>query len=187
MNFCCGMRAFQVRESLKFRVGGHVAGALPCCNSCLEFSCRGGYLENIRGLSVVSGASVVLALLQSVCTAVLTINSIRLGIGLTALFAGGIAAPLISFHHSSIRIPMLVLAVIGAVLDLAVLAWIRHLRARPEAQWRQREITKKQRRSERLQFALSILTLVLVSVEVWAHPIVHRNPFAPGAAQTSRQ
>lgn len=123
----------------------------------------------------------MLALLQSVCTAVLTINSIRLGIGLTALFAGGIAAPLISFHHSAFRIPMLTLAVIGAVLDLAVLGWIRHLRARPESQWRRREITAKQRRSERLQFALSILTLVLVGVEAWAHPIVHRNPYAPGA------
>lgn len=129
----------------------------------------------------------MLALLQSVCTAVLTINSIRLGIGLTALFAGGIAAPLISFHHSAIRIPMLVVAVIGAVLDLAVLGWIRHLRARPESQWRRREIPAKQRRSERLQLALSILTLVLVGVEAWAHPIIHRNPFAPGAPQSTQR
>jgi len=130
---------------------------------------------------------VVLALLQSVCTAVLTINSIRLGIGLTALFAGGIAAPLIAFHHSAIRIPMLVVAVVGAVLDLAVLGWIRHLRARPESQWRRREITPKQRRSERLQFALSVLTLVLVGVETWAHPIVHRNPYAPGAPRLTQR
>ena len=133
----------------------------------------------------MSVASVTLALLQSVCTAVLTINSIRLGIGLAALFAGGIAAPLIAFHHSAIRIPMLVIAVVGAVLDLAVLAWIRHLRARPESQWRRREITPKQRRSERLQLALSVLTLVLVGVETWAHPIVHRNPYAPGAPHST--
>ena len=102
----------------------------------------GGRLESTKGMGVLSGASVVLALPQSFCTAVLTINSVRLGIGLTALFAGGIAAPLISFHHSAIRIPMLVVAVVGAVVDLAVLGWIRHLRARPESQWRRREITK---------------------------------------------
>ena len=144
-------------------------------------------MESTKGLSVLSAASVTMALLQSICTAVLTINSVRLGIGLTALFAGGIAAPLISFHHSAFRVPMLVLAVIGAVVDLAVLAWIRHLRSRPESQWRRRETTKKQRRSERLQFALAILTLVLVGVEAWAHPIVHRNPFAPGAAPSSRR
>ncbi|SPE24437.1 conserved membrane hypothetical protein [Candidatus Sulfotelmatomonas gaucii] len=144
-------------------------------------------MENTKGLSVLSGASVAMALLQSFCTAVLTINGIRLGIGLAALFAGGIAIPILSFHRDAIRIPMLTLAVVGSVVNLAVLAWILHLRSRPESQWRQREITKKQRRSERAQVAIAILTLLLVGVELWAHPIVNRNPFAPGAAQTSRQ
>jgi hypothetical protein len=143
-------------------------------------------LESTKGMSFLPAASATLALLQSFCTAVLTINSIRLGVGLTALAAGGIAAPLLSFHHSFIRVPMIVLAVAGAVVDLLVLAWIRHLRARPEAQWRRREISKKQRRSERLQIALAILTLLLVGVELWAHPIVHRNPFAPGAPHSIR-
>jgi hypothetical protein len=144
-------------------------------------------LESTKGMSVLSGASVALALLQSFCTAVLTINSIRLAIGLAALFAGGISMPLLSFHRDAIRIPMLTVAVAGSVVNLAVLAWIWHRRSRPESQWRRREISKKQRRSERLQFAMAILTLVLVGVEGWAHPIVHRNPFAPGSAQSSRQ
>jgi hypothetical protein len=135
-------------------------------------------LESTKGLSVLSGASVAMALLQSICTAVLTINSIRLGIGLAALAAGSIATPVTSFHRDAIRIPMLTLAVIGSVVNLAVLAWIRHLRSRPEAQWRQTEISKKQRRSERLQFALAILTLVLVGLEMWAHPIVNHGASA---------
>jgi hypothetical protein len=46
-------------------------------------------------------------------------------------------------------------------VNLFVRAWIWHLRARPEAQWRRQEISKKQRRSERLQVAMPILTLVL--------------------------
>jgi hypothetical protein len=69
---------------------------------------------------------------------------------------------------------MLAIAVVGALVNLAVLFWIRRLRARPEAQWRRREITKKERRSERLQVAMSLVTLALVSLEVWSHPIVHR-------------
>ncbi len=138
-------------------------------------------------MSVLSGASVTMALLQSFCTAVLTINGLRLGIGLAALAAGGIAAPVLSFHRDAIRIPMTVLAVTGAVINLLVLAWIRHLRSRPEAQWRRRELTAKQRRSERLQVVVSIVTLLLVAIELWAHPIVHRNPFAPGAPNISRQ
>lgn len=115
----------------------------------------------------------VMALLQSLCTAVLTINSIRLGIGLAALASSSIAAPVLSFHRDAIRIPMLTVAVVGAVVNLLVLAWIWHLRARPEAQWRKREISKKQRRSERLQVFMAVLTLILVGLELWAHPIVN--------------
>lgn len=132
----------------------------------------------------MSAASVVMALLQSFCTAVLTINSIRLGIGLAALAAGGIATPLLSFHRDAIRIPMTVFAVAGALTDLLILAWIHRLRARPEAQWRRREIGTKQRRSERLQVAMAFLTLILVGIELWAHPIVHHNPFAPGTSHS---
>lgn len=131
-------------------------------------------MEDTKRMGTVSLASMILALLQSLCTALLTINGIRVGIGVAALAAGGIWAPLLSLHRDSIRIPMLAIAVVGALVNLAVLFWIRRLRARPEAQWRRREITKKERRSEHLQVAMSLVTLALVSLEVWSHPIVHR-------------
>lgn len=114
------------------------------------------------------------ALLQSVCTAVLTINSIRIGIGLTALAASTVI-PLHRFHRDAIRIPMLVIAIVGAVVNLLVLAWVRHLRNRPEAQWRRLELSKKQQRSERLQVALAVLTLVLVTAEEWLHIVLHHH------------
>jgi len=120
----------------------------------------------------------LMALLQSVCTAILTLNGIRVGIGVAALAMSSIAAPLLSFHRDAIRIPMLSIAVIGAVVNLAVLAWARHLRARPEAQWRKQEITKKQRWSERLQVAMAIATLLLVCLEIYAHPIVNHGASA---------
>jgi hypothetical protein len=117
-----------------------------------------------------------MALLQSLCTAVFTVNSVRVGIGLAALAASSIAAPLVPLHRDSIRIPMLVIAVLGAMVNLLVLAWVRRQRNRPEAQWRRRELSKKQRLSERLQFAMAILTLVLVGLEIWTHAILHRAP-----------
>lgn len=135
-------------------------------------------MESTKGMGFVSGAGVVMALLQSLCTAILTINSVRLGIGLAALAASSIATPILSFHRDAIRIPMLMLAVVGAVVNLLVMAWIRYLRARPESQWRRQEITKKQRRSERLQVVLAILTLLLVGLEIWAHPIVNHGASA---------
>lgn len=143
-------------------------------------------MQNAKGWSVVSGASVTMALLQSVCTAVLTVNSIRVGIGLAALAAGSIAGPLVRLHGDAIRIPMLALAVVGAVINLLVLGWIWRLRARPASQWRQVPIPQKQRRSERLQFALAVLTLLLVAAEVWIHASLHSKRPAPVVAHTSQ-
>lgn len=129
-----------------------------------------------RGMRVLSRGSFLLALLQSLCTAVLTISGIRVAIGLSALAAAsGIYAPATGWHQDAIRIPMLIIATAGALVNLAVLAWIWHLRARPSAQWRRRELSSKEKRSERLQIALAVLTLVLVGLETWTHTIVHRT------------
>jgi hypothetical protein len=136
----------------------------------------GTQIEEPKGMRVVSGASFLFALLQSLCTAVLTLSGIRVAIGLSALAAAsGIYAPAKGFHQDAIRIPMLILASVGAIVNLAVLAWIWHLRTRRSAQWRRREISRKERRSERLQVALAIVTLVLVGLETWTHPMVHRT------------
>jgi hypothetical protein len=144
------------------------------------------HLEEPKGMRALSVTSFLFALLQSLCTAVLTLSGIRVAIGLTALAAAsGIYAPARGFHQDAIRIPMLILAAAGAVVNLAVLAWIWHLRERPSAQWRKREISKKERRSERLQVALAILTLVLVGLETWTHPMVHRTGPPPPHSSTS--
>jgi len=130
--------------------------------------------------------SLLFALLQSLCTAVLTISGIRVAIGLGALAAaGGIYAPARGFHQDAIRIPMLILAAAGAILNLAVLAWIRHLRSRPAAQWRRRTLTAREMRSERLQVVLAIVTLVLVGLETWTHPMVHRTGPPPAAVRAN--
>jgi hypothetical protein len=131
-------------------------------------------VNKFNGLRVVTGASLVIAVLQSICTAVLTISGIRLAIGLTAFaMAGSLVGPVRWFHQDAIRIPMLLIATIGAVVDLGVLWWMRRLRTQPAAQWRQRELSKKEKRSHRLQFALAVLTLVLVGAETWTHAILH--------------
>jgi hypothetical protein len=135
-----------------------------------------GFLVGFRQLRTIGWTSAIFALLQSLCTAVLTLSGIRVAIGLSALAAaGGIYAPATGWHQDAIRIPMLIVATIGAVVNLAVLAWIRHLRNRPSAQWRRRELTPKQKRSERLQVALALITLLLIGLETWTHPMVHRK------------
>jgi len=132
--------------------------------------------QSLGRVRALGWTSVLLALLQSLCTAVLTISGVRVAIGLSALAAAsGIYAPAKGWHQDAIRLPMLVLATAGALVNLAVITWIRHLRNRPSAQWRRRERTPKEKRSERLQIVLAIVTLILVGLEMWTHPMVHRK------------
>jgi ABC-type xylose transport system permease subunit len=139
-----------------------------------------------KRLRALGGLSLAVALLQSLCTAVLAISGIRVAIGLTALAAaGGIYAPARGFHQDAIRIPMLIFAAGGALVNLAVLAWIWRLRVQPSAQWRRRELSPKQRMSERLQVALAVLTLILVGLETWTHPMVHRTGRPPSSRSVS--
>jgi heme/copper-type cytochrome/quinol oxidase subunit 2 len=131
---------------------------------------------NSRSLRILNRGSFLFALLQSLCTAVLTISGIRVAIGLTALAAAsGIYAPATGWHQDAIRIPMLIVATAGALVNLAVIFWIWRLRSRPSAQWRRRELTPKEKRSERIQVVLAVVTLVLVALETWTHPMVHRT------------
>jgi heme/copper-type cytochrome/quinol oxidase subunit 2 len=138
-----------------------------------------------KALRNTGRVSLLLALAQSICTAVLTVSSIRVIIGLSALAeAAGVYEPATGFHQDWIRIPMLILATVGSLINLAVIAWIRYLRNRPSAQWRRRELTAKEKRSERLQIALALITLILVALETWTHTIVFRHGLPP-AAQSS--
>jgi sterol desaturase/sphingolipid hydroxylase (fatty acid hydroxylase superfamily) len=80
---------------------------------------------------------------------------------------------------------MLIVAAVGAIANLAVLAWIWHLRAQPSAQWRKREVTRKEKRSERLQVVLAIVTLLLVGFETWTHTLIHRKGPPPPSIHSS--
>lgn len=127
--------------------------------------------------SLLNWSGIVFALLQSACTAVIAISGLRVAIGLSALAAAaGIHAPAHGFHQDAIRIPMMVLAFLGAVLNLYVIGKVRRLRSRPASQWRQQPVTKKKLNSERFQIALSVLTLLLLAAEWITHPMVHRVP-----------
>src|SRR5713226_4097152 len=123
---------------------------------------------------LINWSSIVFALLQSVCSAVIASSRLRVAIGLGALAAAGVDAPGRGFHQDAIRIPMMAFALAGSLLNLFVLWRVRKLRNRPAAQWRQKPLSAKKKNSERLQYALSILTLILLAAEWFAHPLIHR-------------
>jgi hypothetical protein len=123
---------------------------------------------------LVGFTSFVFILLQSACTAVMAISGVRVIIGLGALAAAsGLHRPSSGFHADIYRIPMMVIAVGGSIVNLYVIWRIRSLRARPSSQWRVQPVSTRQRRSETFQIALAVLTLVLVAAEYVTHLIVH--------------
>ena len=121
----------------------------------------------------VAITSFLFILLQSFCTFAMAVSGVRVVIGVGALAgAVGLIRPIVWFHHDLYRIPMMVLALAGSLLNLVVLWQVWRLRIRPASAWRQQPVSRKKIASEWLQFTLSILTLLLLSAEFIAHRIV---------------
>lgn len=124
---------------------------------------------------IVVWSSFVFALLQSICTAVIAISAFRVMIGLSALAAAaGLDVPATGFHGDRIRIPMMILALSGSLVNLYVVWRIRRLRHRPASRWRQSKVPSSKLRSENFQIALSLATLILLAAEWITHPMIHR-------------
>ncbi|MBB5315455.1 hypothetical protein [Tunturibacter empetritectus] len=124
---------------------------------------------------LVTATSLVFIVLQSACTAVIALSGVRVAIGLSALASAtfGIHPPPTGFHSDAIRIPMMIAATLGSLINLYVLWRIRSLRTRPSSQWRTQPATPSQRRSEFLQITLAIATLLLVAAEGILHSLLH--------------
>jgi hypothetical protein len=127
---------------------------------------------------ILTATSLVFIVLQSACTAVIALSGVRVAIGLGALAVAtfGVRGPAVGFHQDAIRIPMMIAATLGSLINLYVIWRIRSLRTRPSSQWRTQPATPSQRRSEFLQIALAILTLILVAAEWITHTMIHHVP-----------
>jgi len=111
-----------------------------------------------------------LAFIQSVCSTFIALHGLRFLVGIGAVVLASSAWRLAErLHVNAIRIPMMLIALFGALLNLLALWQVRRLRRRSASAWRQQPLTPGKRRSEALQLALSLLTLVLLFAEWIAH------------------
>jgi hypothetical protein len=132
--------------------------------------------ELVPKQGLIAWSSFFFALLQSICGAVVAINGLRLAIGIGSLaLSTGAGAAVVRFHADWIRVPMIVIALLGSLLNLAILMHVRHLRSRPAAQWRQKPLTVRQKRGELAQLILSLMTLALIGVEEYLHFGFHHS------------
>ncbi len=123
-----------------------------------------------KAQGVIAWSSLLFAVLQSVCTFVVALDGLRLFIGVGSMASVvGAGEQWDRLHTDWIRVPMIALSLAGSLLNLIVLMHIRHLRNRPSAQWRQRPLTARKLRAERVQLALSVVTLALIAVEEISH------------------
>ncbi len=91
--------------------------------------------EHVHG--AIAWSSFFFALLQSVCTFFFAANGLRFVVGLGSLvLSAGAGAMVDRFHADALRVPMICLALVGSLLNLAVVAQVRRLRRRPASQWR---------------------------------------------------
>jgi hypothetical protein len=123
---------------------------------------------------LINWSALFFAVLQSVCSAFIALGSVRLLIGIGAFAAASSVLKLADrMHVAAIRIPMMLIALAGSLLNLVVLWQVWRLRKRSASAWRQQPVSKKKITSEWLQFTLSILTLLLLAAEFMAHRILH--------------
>lgn len=111
-----------------------------------------------------------LAFIQSVCSTFIALHGIRLLVGIGSVVLASSAWHLAErLHADAIRVPMMLIALIGALLNLLALWQVRRLRRRSASAWRQQPLTPSKRRSEAWQLALSFVTLILLFAEGIAH------------------
>jgi hypothetical protein len=132
--------------------------------------------ELVRNRGVIAWSGFFFALLQSICGAIVAINGLRIAIGIGSLaLSAGAGAAMVRFHTDAIRVPMIVIALLGSLLNLAILMHVRHLRNRPASQWRQKPLSVRQKRTELTQLVLSLATLALIGVEEYLHLTFHHS------------
>ena len=126
--------------------------------------------EDDRVQGVIGWSSFFFAVLQSICTFFAAVDGLRLVIGVGSLaISAGIGTAVDWFHQDWIRVPMMVLALLGSSLNLLILMQVRRLRNRPASKWRQLPLSPKKIRMERVQMILSLATLVLIGIEEYLH------------------
>src|SRR5258708_20020087 len=113
---------------------------------------------------LINWSAFLFALLQSVCSAIIALNGVRLLIGVGAFAAASGALKLADrMHIAAIRIPMMVLALAGSVLNLVVLWQLWRLRKPPAPPWGQQTLSQTKNASEWVTIPSSILTPLSLS------------------------
>jgi hypothetical protein len=138
----------------------------------MGFEGRHRTMENFSGTGAraFNWTAIGLAVLQSVCALALVLGSVGALIGFSLITAlSGLLQVAVVLHTDWIRLPMIGIALAGALLNLWVLSRLRRLRANPASAWRRNGADPVQLRQEKIQLAVALATIALVLLEVGLH------------------
>jgi hypothetical protein len=122
------------------------------------------------GIRALNWTAIGFAILQSVCALALTLATAGTLIGVSLLsVCSGFMRLAVSFHADWIRLPMIGIALAGAILNLWVLARLRRLRANPASAWRRQPTDPRKLHREKIQLAVALATIALVVIEASLH------------------
>ncbi|MGA2277833.1 MAG: hypothetical protein ABSG00_09520 [Terracidiphilus sp.] len=125
---------------------------------------------NVAGARALNWTAIGFALLQSVCALALVLGSMGALLSFSLLTAfSGVMHVAVAFHADWIRLPMIGIALAGALLNLWVLSRLRRLRSNPASAWRRSQPDPKQLRREKIQFLVALATIALVVLEAGLH------------------
>jgi len=126
--------------------------------------------NEVKRTAAIGVGSVWFAIAQAACATTVFLKSVAIVLGISVVSA---AAALELFHTPVARIVLVLFAVGGAGANLYVVWNTWRLRRNPASRWRLRPLSASERRRIAIALATSILTFVVLGVEVWAHLILH--------------
>ncbi|HVP42813.1 MAG TPA: hypothetical protein VMS96_05245 [Terriglobales bacterium] len=124
----------------------------------------------VKQTAVIGMGSVWFAMAQAACATSVFLKSIAVVLGISVV---GAAGALELFHGHAARAILLAFALSGATANLYLVwnAW--RLRRNPAARWRLRPLSTAERRRIAIAVSTSLLTFVVLALEVWAHFYLH--------------
>lgn len=126
--------------------------------------------DEASSTALIGMGSVWFAIAQAACATSVFLKSIAVLLGISVVSA---AAALDFLHQPMARIILLLFAVSGAGANLYLVWKTWKLRRNPAARWRMRPLSTAERRRMFLAVSTSLLTFVVLGVEVWAHLLLH--------------
>lgn len=116
----------------------------------------------------LGSGSVAIASIEAICTFFLAASKLGILVGFTSFLSTVIVS---RYHADRVRVPVLALALAGAITNLVVLWNQRRLRNRPSSVWRMRPTTARQRRRTWFLVGLALAAIALIVGEFWIHPV----------------